>query len=77
MNLDVMWMSMVYGTLLRQSEDGTLEPWMAESAEVLDPRRVRTTLRRGVMFANGSLDWAWIDLCRKNASTTRDVLPRR
>nr|AAC77914.1 hypothetical protein [Rhodococcus fascians] len=51
---DVMWMSMVSGTLMRQSQDGVLEPWMAAGAEVLDPTTARITLRPGVKFTDGS-----------------------
>lgn len=75
MNMGVRWMSLVYGTLLRQSKDGTRERWMAESAEVLDPRSARTTLRRGVTLANQLLDWAWIDLFGKSASTLATYFP--
>lgn len=54
MNMEIQWMSMVFGTLMRQSADGTLEPWMAESAEVVDPQTVRIRLRPDVKFTDGS-----------------------
>lgn len=51
---DVVWMSQVFGTLMRQSEDGVVEPWMAESGEVVDPQTVRIRLRPAVKFTDGS-----------------------
>lgn len=51
---DVVWMSPVFGTLMRQSEDGVIEPWMAASGEVVDPYTVRIGLRPNVKFTDGS-----------------------
>lgn len=51
---DTFWMSLVYGTLMKQRADGVIEPGMAKSAEVLDPTSVRITLREGVKFSDGS-----------------------
>ncbi|HKS47018.1 MAG TPA: ABC transporter substrate-binding protein [Amycolatopsis sp.] len=47
-------MSAVFGTLMWQSEDGTIVPGMAAGAEVVDPRTVNITLRPGVKFTDGS-----------------------
>lgn len=51
---DSVWMSPVFGTLLRQQADGSLDPWMAESVEVVDPQTVRISLRDGTTFADGT-----------------------
>lgn len=51
---EIVWMSAVYGTLMRQRDDGTLAPWMAERVEVVDPTSVRVTLRSGVTFTDGA-----------------------
>lgn len=51
---DVIWMSLVYGTLLRQSSDGTVQPWMAKDVTVVDSRTVKIALRPGIKFTDGS-----------------------
>ena len=51
---DTIWMSMVYGTLVRQTGDGTIVPWMAAGAEVVDPETVKVTLRPNITFSDGS-----------------------
>jgi len=46
--------SMVYEPLVRYREDGTLEPWLAQSWDVSEEGRVYTFhLREGVTFSNG------------------------
>lgn len=52
--VDTFWMSLVYGSLLEQTADGSIEPGMAEAAEVVDPQTVRITLRPGVKFSDGA-----------------------
>jgi len=44
----------VYGTLLRARPDGTYEPSLAESAEVIDPRTIEIQIREGVKFSDGT-----------------------
>ena len=46
---DVMWMSMVFGTLMRQRADGTIQPRMAADAEVVDPHTVKSSPRGDVL----------------------------
>ena len=48
------WMKQVYGTLLRRLQDGSYEPWMAESVETVDPQTVKVTLREGTEFSDGT-----------------------
>lgn len=51
---DGFWMSLVYGTLMKQRSDGSLVPGMAKSADVVDSRTVKITLRPGVKFSDGA-----------------------
>lgn len=51
---DVIWMAPVFGTLLRQSAAGAIEPWMADGFEILDPQTVKITLRPDLRFTDGS-----------------------
>jgi len=44
----------VYGTLLRQHEDGSLHPGLAEAVTVVDPSTLRVVLRPGVRFTDGT-----------------------
>ncbi|MET0143433.1 MAG: ABC transporter substrate-binding protein [Ilumatobacteraceae bacterium] len=48
------WMKQVYGTLLRRLQDGSYEPWMAESVETIDETTVTVHLRDGVVFSDGA-----------------------
>lgn len=50
---DLPWMSVVFGTLLRESEEGVPEPWMAETVEVVDPQTIKLTIRDGLTFTDG------------------------
>lgn len=51
---DMPWMSLVYGTLTRHALDGTVRPYMAKNAEVVDPATVRIELRPNVTFTDGA-----------------------
>ncbi|MET0143446.1 MAG: ABC transporter substrate-binding protein [Ilumatobacteraceae bacterium] len=51
---DEIYLRHIYGTLLKRFPDGSYEPWMAESYEVVDPQTVRVTLRDGVEFSDGA-----------------------
>lgn len=51
---NIYWSELVYGTLLRFTEEGIPEPWMAEGVEIVDPQTVRITLRPDVTFTDGS-----------------------
>ncbi len=53
-NADRVWMSLVYGTLLRRTPTGAIEPWMAESFEIVDDRTMTIVLRDGITFADGT-----------------------
>src|SRR5690606_17493057 len=53
-NADRQWMDLVFGTLLRWTHDGRIEPWMAEDYEVVDPQTLTLTLRDGVTFTDGT-----------------------
>src|SRR5690606_26662411 len=40
-NVATSWIGyVVHGTLLRQNVDGTIEPWLARSARIVDPRTI-------------------------------------
>ena len=52
--VDLLPMQMVYGTLLRAGDNGTLQPWMAKDVRIVDPKTVNITLRPGVKFSDGS-----------------------
>ena len=39
--------------LVRYDADGNLQPWLAESYEILDPQTIQFHLRKGVKFHNG------------------------
>lgn len=45
---------LVYGSLTRWTADNTLEPWMAEDIEIVDPQTVEITLRPDTVFTDGS-----------------------
>ncbi|HKY58961.1 MAG TPA: hypothetical protein VJL80_13050, partial [Aeromicrobium sp.] len=51
----VQYDDLIFGTLMRQAEDGTLEPWMAKDVEVVDSKTVKITLRPGVKFTDGAV----------------------
>jgi ABC-type transport system substrate-binding protein len=53
-NPDRQWMELVFGTLLRRTADGRIEPWMVESYELVDPQTVTLTARQGVTFTDGT-----------------------
>src|SRR5690606_399465 len=42
------------GTVFRVNVDGSWEPELAESAEIVDPNTVRVVLREGVQFSDGT-----------------------
>jgi peptide/nickel transport system substrate-binding protein len=46
--------SLVYGTFLRETPDGSLQPELAESATVVDPNTIELVIRDGVTFHDGS-----------------------
>jgi len=46
--------ALVLGTLFRVNVDGSWEPELAESAEIVDPNTVRVVLREGVQFSDGT-----------------------
>jgi peptide/nickel transport system substrate-binding protein len=48
------WFYILYGRLLRPTEEGTLEPDMAESTEVVDANTIEIELREGQTFSDGS-----------------------
>jgi peptide/nickel transport system substrate-binding protein len=52
--VDLQWMQLVFGTLLRSRGDGSIEPFMAKSYELVDPQTVTLELREGVKFTDGS-----------------------
>lgn len=45
---------LVYGSLLRPLADGSLEPDLAESTEVVDDQTITVTLREGITFSDGT-----------------------
>jgi peptide/nickel transport system substrate-binding protein len=53
-NPDRLWMELAFGTLLRWTETGSIEPFMAESFEIVDPQTLKLTLREGVTFTDGA-----------------------
>lgn len=52
--IEVQYMAPIFGTLMRQSDDGTISPWMAQNAQVVDAHTVRILLRPGMKFTDGS-----------------------
>jgi len=46
--------TLIYGTLLRARPDGTVEPGLAKSAEVVDPRTIRVELQPNVTYSDGT-----------------------
>jgi peptide/nickel transport system substrate-binding protein len=46
--------SLIYGTFLKALPDGTYEPNLAESVEVLDPQTLVIHIRDGVQFSDGT-----------------------
>lgn len=75
--VDVMWMSMVYGTLMRQYQNGSIEPWMAKSVTVKNPTTVEIDLRPGVKFSDGSpYDAAAVKTSLERASKVTDPTVR-
>ena len=48
------WFYILYGRFLRPTEEGTLEPDMAESTEVVDANTIDIELREGQTFSDGS-----------------------
>jgi peptide/nickel transport system substrate-binding protein len=53
-NADLTWQEMIFGTLMRWDSKGGLQPWLAESVEVVDPQTVQMTLREGMTFTDGA-----------------------
>jgi len=53
-NTDENWIFAIYGTLLRETESGSLEPWLAESVEVVDSQTIKVVLREGLTFSDGT-----------------------
>lgn len=50
---DPLWY-LVYGRLMRQNDDGTFEPDLAESATVVDENTIEVVVREGVEFSDGT-----------------------
>jgi ABC-type transport system substrate-binding protein len=48
------WFYVLYGRFLRPTLEGTLEPDLAESTEVVDPNTITIELREGLTFSDGS-----------------------
>lgn len=53
-NTNHIWGELIFGTLARFDETGSVQPWMAEELEVVDPKTVRIKLRPGMTFTDGS-----------------------
>ena len=51
---DFTYQHLAYGTLLREREDGSFEPNLAASADVVDPRTIEVDLRPDVTFQDGT-----------------------
>lgn len=49
-----LWMDLIYGTMLVQTEDGKGRPGLATKATAIDPNTVEVTLREGVKFSDGA-----------------------
>lgn len=67
---DLTWMQLVFGTLLRETPEGGVEPFLAESYEVVDPQTVTMRLREGLTFSDGTP----LDAEAVRASVMRTVL---
>jgi peptide/nickel transport system substrate-binding protein len=59
----------VYGTLLRLTPEGKVEPDLAESAVVVDPSNLTVTLRKGLTFTDGTV----LDAAALKASWQRNL----
>jgi len=53
-NSDESWIFPIYGTLMRESADGTIEPWLAESVTIVDPQTIDVVLHEGITFSDGA-----------------------
>jgi len=54
-NVATSWIGyVVHGTLLRQNVDGTIEPWLARSARIVDPRTIDVELDPGRTYQDGT-----------------------
>lgn len=76
----LLWSELIFGTLLRETADGKLEPWMAREVEVVDPRTVRIALRPGVTFTDGSAydaEAVRTGLLRSRFEATTDAIQAR
>lgn len=49
-----LWMDLIYGTMIVQTEDGKGRPGLATKATAVDPNTVEITLREGVTFSDGT-----------------------
>jgi len=49
-----MWMDLIYGTMIVQTEDGKGAPGLATKWTAVDPQTVELTLRDGVKFSDGT-----------------------
>src|SRR5204862_76440 len=49
-----MWMHLIYGTMIVQTEDETGAPGLATKWTAVDPQTVELTLRDGVKFSDGT-----------------------
>jgi ABC-type transport system substrate-binding protein len=49
-----MWMDLIYGTMIVQTEDGKGEPGLATKWKAVDPQTIELTLRDGVKFSDGA-----------------------
>ncbi|MFC9359864.1 ABC transporter substrate-binding protein [Rhodococcus sp. NPDC057014] len=51
---EMVYYKLIQGSLLRYNQDGSVTPWMAKSVEIVDPTRVKISLREGVTFSDGT-----------------------
>jgi ABC-type transport system substrate-binding protein len=49
-----LWMDLIYGTMIVQTEDGKGKPGLATKATAVNPNTVEITLREGVKFSDGT-----------------------
>jgi ABC-type transport system substrate-binding protein len=51
---DELWESLIYGSLVRVTPTGAIEPWMAKSFKIVDPQTLQLVLRPNVKFTDGT-----------------------
>ena len=75
-----MWLSLIHifgETLFHYSDSMEIEPWLAESYELVDATTWRITLHEGISFTSGrTLDAEAVKECLEDLIAVQDVYKR-